>query len=146
MFSLYTVIKKSGGCELRRNENVSCIRFTRRKSKKFVEKLISKNTMQIKTGNEEISELFILITPTYGLGMVPREAKKLCKKSGHLLQGVVGSGRHSYGEKNYCRAARKISEQYNVPIICLFEDDGTPEDVYACNERIEQIDGKTRNL
>lgn len=84
---------------------------------------------------------YILFVPTYGGGdeeyAVPRAVDTFLsiKTNRDFLKGIVGFGNTNFGV-DYCKAAKIISDDMNVPIIGRVELFGTPEDVENIQERL----------
>ena len=91
-----------------------------------------------------IEEPFVLVTPTYGAGpnrgAVPKQVIKFLniESNRRHLVGVIGAGNTSFGEE-YCRAARKVAEKCNVPVLYRVELLGTPEEVEAVNLGLDKL-------
>lgn len=100
----------------------------------IIHKLAFNQTQQIRFGDENIDEDFILFTYTDGYGDVPEEVDTFLNQHSQYLKGVIVSGNTGYGE-TYCKAGDVISKTYQVPCLYKFEDDGTDTDV----ENIQKI-------
>ena len=83
-----------------------------------------------------ILSLTILFTYTDGYGEVPLEVEEFLSNNSENLKGVIASGNTGYGEA-FCAAGDVISNQYNVPFLYKFEDEGTEEDVEKIKELIK---------
>jgi protein involved in ribonucleotide reduction len=94
----------------------------------FVGKLGLSNTMLIKNGSETVDEEFVLITYTDGDGELPYEVEEFLGNNANFIRGVAGSGDKDYGD-NFCMAATIVSDQYGVPVLATFENDGERTDV-----------------
>ena len=95
---------------------------------------LSVDALEISSGDEAVSEPFLLITQTEGYGDVPMEVESFLNSNGDHLKGVIVSGDQGYGEA-FCKAGDVIAEQYNVPCLYKVENDGTDEDI----EEIKKI-------
>ena len=95
---------------------------------------LSVDALEISSGDDAVSEPFLLITYTDGYGDVPMEVESFLNSNGDHLKGVIVSGDQVYGEA-FCKAGDVISEQYNVPCLYKVENDGTDEDI----EEIKKI-------
>ena len=95
---------------------------------------LSVDALEISSGDEAVSEPFLLITYTDGYGDVPMEVESFLNSNGDHLKGVIVSGDQGYGEA-FCKAGDVIAEQYNVPCLYKVENDGTDEDI----EEIKKI-------
>ena len=89
---------------------------------------LSVDALEISSGDEAVSEPFLLITYTDGYGDVPMEVESFLNSNGDHLKGVIVSGDQGYGEA-FCKAGDVIAEQYNVPCLYKVENDGTDEDI-----------------
>lgn len=86
---------------------------------------------RIDTGDEVVSEPFILMTYTDGYGDIPAEVEAFLENGNAAnMKGVIASGDTSYGEA-FCGAGNAIAERYGVEHLYHFENDGTDEDVAA---------------
>ena len=85
---------------------------------------LSVDALEISSGDEAVSEPFLLITYTDGYGDVPMEVESFLNSNGDHLKGVA-----------FCKAGDVIAEQYNVPCLYKVENDGTDEDI----EEIKKI-------
>ena len=70
---------------------------------------------------------FILLTYTFGFGIVPEPVEKWLKENGDLIRGVAASGNRNWGGF-YGRAGDIIAAQYHVPLLLKFELSGTQSD------------------
>lgn len=91
----------------------------------------------------EITEKFVLITPTYGAGskgFVPRQVIKLLNVEAVRKNciGVVGSGNRNFFE-DYAKAADIIAAKLGVPVLYRFELSGTDEDVNTVREGMNTL-------
>jgi protein involved in ribonucleotide reduction len=114
---------------------------------RFVEKLdLPALRIPIKTseaGLLEITEKFVLITPTYGAGsrgFVPRQVIQFLNVEAIRNQcvGVVGSGNRNFFE-DYAKAADIIAAKLGVPVLYRFELSGTDEDVNIVREGMNTL-------
>ena len=87
-----------------------------------------------------VSEPFVLLTYTTGMGQVPDPVKRFMERDGHkdLIVAVSSSGNRNWG-KAYGRAANLIASQYNVPILSKFEMSGTQGDIEIFKERYDAL-------
>lgn len=80
------------------------------------------DVQRIKTGKEEISKEYILITPTYMKGEIPKPVQRLLQNN-HPPKEVIGTGNVQWGEF-YCGASKKISQMFKIPLIAKVEQSG----------------------
>lgn len=100
-------------------------------TRRFVEKLgVEALAVALRGAQPEVSEPYILITPTYGGGDLPKQVERFLATAGNAqhIVGVIGAGNTNFGE-DYCKAGRVIADRYDVPLLYKFELMGTPVDV-----------------
>jgi protein involved in ribonucleotide reduction len=116
-------------------------------TKRFVEKLGIRNfRIPLYPTDEalQVSEPFVLISPTYGLGddetSVPKQVIRFLNDPVNRknLKAVIGAGNTNFGDK-YCRASEVISRKTGAPLIYKFELLGTPDDVSTVKEKMEHL-------
>lgn len=104
--------------------------------KKFVEKTglqgIDINTIKSAPGKG------IFITPTIGVGEIPRESLEFVSKNHKKIVGLVGSGDKKW-KSEYCAAVDKLSKRFNIPVLMKFELQGTGETVDRFKEIYNEI-------
>jgi len=93
---------------------------------RFMKKLPVKSTRIV--NDMVMSENFILVTFTTGLGKIPETTKDFLEANHPYLKGIASSGNKNFGT-HFAVAADEISRGYNVPVISKFELSGTPRDV-----------------
>ena len=84
-----------------------------------------------------VSEEFVLVTPTYGAGNVPKQVVKFLnlEQNRVLCRGVIGSGNRNFFD-DYAKAADIIAYKLQIPILYKYELAGTPEDIDEVKERL----------
>ena len=102
----------------------------------MIERLGIADAIKIGEGVDKVAEEYILFTYTDGYGEVPLEVEEFLSNNSENLKGVIASGNTGYGEA-FCAAGDVISNQYNVPLLYKFEDEGTEEDVEKIKELIK---------
>lgn len=116
-------------------------------TKRFVDKLGIRNyRIPLYPTDEhlQVSEPYVLISPTYGLGddetSVPKQVIRFLNDpvNRENLRGIIGAGNTNFGDK-YCRAAEVISRKTGAPLIYKFELLGTPNDVATVKEKMELL-------
>ncbi|MCY7911141.1 class Ib ribonucleoside-diphosphate reductase assembly flavoprotein NrdI [Bacillus inaquosorum] len=105
--------------------------------KRFINYLENFEKVQVKKG-VVIDGPFFLITYTTGIGQVPKEVEEFLKQNSHNLIAVVGSGNRNWG-KSFCAAAKKIAQEFNVPLIHEFEMSGTLNDAMIIATKITEL-------
>ncbi|MET1054793.1 MAG: class Ib ribonucleoside-diphosphate reductase assembly flavoprotein NrdI [Pedobacter sp.] len=77
-----------------------------------------------------------LITYTTGFGEVPLSTQRFLEENSSLIKSVTASGNKNWGP-NYGMAAKKISAQFNLPVLMQFELSGTMADIQKFIDNIE---------
>lgn len=104
----------------------------------LVNQLNIEEPLFIENGSEVILEPYLLITYTDGYGDVPGEVESFLENNSKFLKGVIVSGDQGYGDA-YCKAGDVISEDFNVPCLYKFENDGEAKDIVAIQEIIDNV-------
>lgn len=103
-------------------------------TRRFIDKLdVPALRIPLKAADAElftVSEDFVLVTPTYGSGGVPKQVIKFLNLEQNRIQcrGVIGSGNRNFFE-NYAKAADTVSAKLEVPVLYRFELAGTQDDI-----------------
>lgn len=106
---------------------------------RFIQKLdVPALRIPLKTADAElftVDEDFVLVTPTYGAGGVPKQVIKFLNLEQNRVQcrGVIGSGNRNF-HTDFCRAADIISAKLEVPVLYRFELAGTQDDIEKVTE------------
>lgn len=94
----------------------------------IVNRLEVTDVLRIVDGTEKVDEDYVIFTYTDGNGMIPKNVETfLAANPG--VKAVVGSGSLSRHPNTFNFAADKISEQYNVPILCKVDMEGNKYDI-----------------
>lgn len=80
------------------------------------------NVLRIQRGTETIEGDYILVTPTYKRGSIPKPVERFLKNN-EAPREVIGTGNKQWGEY-FCGASKKISEMFNIPLIAKIEQSG----------------------
>jgi protein involved in ribonucleotide reduction len=108
----------------------------------FIEKLdVPALRIPLKTADAAeftVEEDFVLVTPTYGEGNVPKQVIKFLNVEANRLKckGVIGSGNRNFFE-SFAKAADIIAYKLQVPVLYRFEMAGTPEDIEKTRSGLE---------
>jgi len=92
----------------------------------------------------EVDEPYVLIVPTYGGGpetrAVPKQVIRFLndERNRSFCRGVIAAGNTNFGEA-YGIAGEIIARKLQVPYLYRFELFGTPDDVIAVQEGLEQF-------
>lgn len=89
--------------------------------------------------NHIIEDDFILITPTYGLGSVPKEVELFLRDNSTRMIAVASSGNRVWGNHVFAKSGETISKQYNVPLLHQFQSQGFNSDVDYFIERVFEL-------
>ena len=104
----------------------------------FLKKAGYPDIMRIETGEEKISEDYILMCGTVGMGEIHTHLVQFLKNNHHHLTGVIGSGNKNWGQM-YNKAPLDIAKKYDVPVLMLFESAGNSHDVDKFNKMMEEF-------
>jgi protein involved in ribonucleotide reduction len=91
-----------------------------------------------------VTEPFVLLVPTYGGGpetrAVPKQVIRFLndERNRKLIRGVIATGNTNFGEA-YGIAGDIIARKCKVPHLYRLELFGTPDDVIAVQEGLEQF-------
>lgn len=116
-------------------------------TQRFVEKLgMESHRIPLRRTEEPLvmDEEYVLIVPTYGGGnhggAVPKQVIKFLNdtRNRELIRGVITAGNTNFGEA-YCIAGDIISRKCHVPHMYKFELLGTPRDVQAVTQGLEEF-------
>jgi protein involved in ribonucleotide reduction len=92
----------------------------------------------------EVGEPYVLLVPTYGGGnlggAIPKQVIRFLNDPGNrsLIRGVISAGNTNFGEA-YCIAGDIVAAKCGVPHLYRFELMGTPDDVEAVREGLQQL-------
>ncbi|MBK0421841.1 class Ib ribonucleoside-diphosphate reductase assembly flavoprotein NrdI [Leucobacter sp. CSA2] len=116
-------------------------------TKRFVEKL-GMDAERIPLYSREdplvVTEPYVLLLPTYGGGpstkAVPKQVIRFLndERNRKLIRGVMVAGNTNFGEA-YGLAGDIVARKCQVPLLYRFELFGTPDDVTAVQEGLEQF-------
>ena len=112
-------------------DSLTIVYYTKTKqTEKFVSKLLEAIDIQsIKIQDELIVDTpFILLTPTYFFGEVPKEVTEFLHHNHNNLVAVMSSGNKNWGG-NFAKSGETISKEYNVELIGKYELAGNNQDV-----------------
>lgn len=114
---------------------------------RFVEKL-GRDALRIPLHSRDeplvATEPFVLLVPTYGGGpetkAVPKQVIRFLndERNRKYLRGVMASGNTNFGGA-YGIAGELIARKCQVPFLYRFELFGTPDDVSAVHDGLEQF-------
>lgn len=80
------------------------------------------DVLRIQRGTEVIEDNYILITPTYKKGNIPKPVERFLKNNKPPTE-VIGTGNKQWGEY-FCGASKQISKMFDIPLIAKIEQAG----------------------
>ncbi|MBF0779863.1 MULTISPECIES: class Ib ribonucleoside-diphosphate reductase assembly flavoprotein NrdI [unclassified Granulicatella] len=109
-------------------------------TRKFVKKL-GMDSLEITLDNafQEIYEPYVIVAPTY-----EKEATSILNdfiETGHnqsYLKGVAGGGNRNFNTL-FCFTAKDLAQDYHVPLLHLFEFQGSDYDVKFFKEKVNEL-------
>ena len=116
-------------------------------TRRFVEKLgrpASRIPLYAKDEPLVVTEPYVLLLPTYGGGpstkAVPKQVIRFLndERNRKLIRGVMVAGNTNFGEA-YGLAGDIVARKCHVPLLYRFELFGTPDDVNAVQDGLEQF-------
>jgi protein involved in ribonucleotide reduction len=117
---------------------------------RFVEKLGQSATRIPLRERIEVPEPYVLVLPTYGGGhatpdindggYVPKQVIAFLNNEHNrsLIRGVIAAGNNNFGAE-FAYAGDVVSGKCGVPYLYRFELMGTPDDVQAVREGLEEF-------
>lgn len=93
----------------------------------------------------QVSEPYILITPTYGAGKgtgaVPKQVIRFLndEKNRSLIRGVIAGGNTNFGS-SFCLAGEIVSQKCSVPLLHRFEVLGDKQDVSEVGDILNKLE------
>ncbi|WP_062201558.1 class Ib ribonucleoside-diphosphate reductase assembly flavoprotein NrdI [Demequina salsinemoris] len=120
---------------------------TSENTKRFVDKLgVPAERIPLRPKDEplKVDEPYVLVVPTYGGGneggAVPKQVIKFLNDEHNrsLIRGVISAGNTNFGTA-YCIAGDIVAAKCHVPHLYKFELFGTPDDVTAVREGLDDL-------
>lgn len=115
-------------------------------TKKFVNKIEDYEKIEITPDYFEIemTESFILVMPSYETNVHPiviDTAADFLETANNTdyCKGLFGGGNRNFAEL-FCITAKTLSEEYEIPILHLFEFQGSPLDAKKMEEELLKIE------
>lgn len=94
----------------------------------------------------EVSEPFILIAPTYETEVTDILWEFVeTGNNRQYLKGVAGGGNLNFNTL-YCFTAKDLSRDFNVPLLLMFEFQGSSKDVEKLKNLIKEIEEEENNV
>ena len=117
-------------------------------TRKFVQKIESYKNLEITINAYEIEvdEPFILVMPSYEANVHPiviDTAADFLETAQNLsyCKGLVGGGNRNFAEL-FCITAKTLAKEYDLPLLHMFEFQGTPLDVNKLTKELHKIDNE----
>lgn len=110
-------------------------------TRKFVEK-VTDRSVEITIDNSlelTMTSEYILIVPTYS-----EETSDIIRDflenetNRRLCKGIVGAGNRNFAHL-FCYTAKDLSQEFNLPLLHMFEFQGSPVDVEKIEKELEAI-------
>lgn len=115
-------------------------------TKKFVDKISNTEIIEITTKDfeEEVTEPFILIMPSYETNVHPiviDTAADFLETADNInyCKGLFGGGNRNFADL-FCITAKTLSKEYGLPLLHEFEFQGSPLDVKKLEEELLNIE------
>lgn len=89
-----------------------------------------------------LSEPFLLMTYTDGLGDVPEVVQRFMERNGAYCKGVIASGNRNFGHLLFGRAGDILAEQWQIPLVCKLDLRGFPQDYETIRQFYEDQIGR----
>ena len=110
-------------------------------TRKFVNK-VNEPAVELSIDNSldlELNTPFILIVPTYSeeISDIVREFLEN-ETNRDLCKGIVGAGNRNFAQL-FCYTAKDLSKEFDLPLLHLFEFQGSSLDVKKIEEELEAI-------
>lgn len=80
----------------------------------------------------------VLLTPTYGLGNIPKPVTAFLDTHSELLRGVVAAGNTNF-TRTYAQAGKTVAHEYQVPLVRIIDYAGTQADADAVIQWKEEV-------
>lgn len=85
---------------------------------------------------KEVNDPYVLFTPTYSFGEIPKPVTDFLERNSAQLKAVVSSGNRNWGAF-FGKAGELIQAKYGVPLLHKFELRGTQQDFDTVKERLD---------
>lgn len=112
-------------------------------TEKFVKKLTDK-PIEINPANPfiEVNDPYLLVVPTYEVD-ITEAINDFIETGTNLLycKGVVGGGNRNFADL-FGFTAKDLARDYDIPLVHLFEFQGSKNDVEYLNKYIKDIEGE----
>lgn len=84
---------------------------------------------------------YVLFTPTYNFGKVPKETQEFLEAHDNYkyMRAVASNGNRNWGAENFAKSGELISKQYQVPLLHKFELRGNSEDIRIVKEALVKL-------
>ncbi|MGX7091916.1 class Ib ribonucleoside-diphosphate reductase assembly flavoprotein NrdI [Hutsoniella sourekii] len=110
-------------------------------TRRFVKKLACDQTIELKSGEEipKMTQPYLLIVPTYVEEVVEVVFDFLDHgDNASYCKGVCGSGNRNFAQL-FCFTAKDIAEDYHIPLLHMFEFQGSENDVAKVEEELKKL-------
>lgn len=93
------------------------------------------------TSTTSVSDFGHLVTYTTRIGSIPDSTSVFIKENREFVLSVSSSGNMNWGD-NFARAADRVSEKYNIPVLVRFELSGLARDVNNFIQKVKEYANK----
>lgn len=76
-----------------------------------------------------ITEPFLLVTYTDGLGEVPQMVARFMAQNAAYCKGVVASGNQNFGHALFAGSGDQLTTKYGIPLVCKLDLRGRQADL-----------------
>jgi len=111
-------------------------------TRKFVNK-VADESLEITLANAldaEVNKPYILVTPTYDAETTDILRDFLENPTNlNYCQGIFGGGNRNFAG-DFCYTAKDLGRDFDLPVLHLFEFQGSPQDVERLKEELNTIE------
>jgi len=81
---------------------------------------------------------YVLLTPTYDFGEVPKPVKSFLENNGQHLVAVASFGNKNWGQR-FARSGFLVSQEYEVPLLAMIEMRGNEKQGQLLGDKIKAL-------
>lgn len=110
------------------------------KTKELVQALGFDQPLQIESGQERVSEPFILFTYSDKVGETPEMVSQFLENNEQNLQAVIATGSLDHHRETFCFGGQKVALKYGVPLLATVNGRSTKTDEAKILEAVAALD------